>query len=519
MELRLVRGNIVDLNADCIVVNLFEGVKTPGGATGAVDKAMDGYISQLISDGEIKGKRGEITLIHSQGRITPKRVLVAGLGKSKGFDSTSVRTISAEVARYLRRRRFERVATIVHGAGIGGVTPDEAAQALTEGTLLGLYRFREHFSKNDEDDDGETREFLVAEQEDKQASLIEKGLERGRGIADAVALARDLVSEPANFMTPTILAERARSVAESCDLAYTCIEQTQMEEMGMGALLGVARGSHEPPKFIVLEYKGDAEGTRSTVGLLGKGITFDSGGISIKPAANMGSMKGDMAGGAAVIAAMQAIAHLKPAINVTGIVPATENLPGGGATKPGDILVAMNKKTIEVENTDAEGRLILADALSYANSIGLSPLIDVATLTGAIRVALGTVAMGLFANDDETADRVLKAGAGVGEKMWRLPLWDEYKEQNKSTVADVKNTGGRDAGSITAAQFLHEFAGKTPWAHLDIAAVFMADREKGWQTKGATGQPVRTLVNFIESLAEEGQSKRRSRSRKKTAST
>ena len=501
MELRLVHGSIIDVEADCIVVNLFEGVADPGGATGAVDHALDGYVRQLISDGEIKGKRGELTLVHTHGRITPKRVLVTGLGKRDQFNLTSVRTVSAEAARYLRRKGFSRVASIVHGAGIGGLEPEEAAQALAEGVLLGLYRFRRHFSKQDEDGGGEIDAFLVVEQNQTHAASVERGLDRGRIISEATALARDLVNEPGNYMTPTILAERAHAVADAHGLEYTCFERPQMEEMGMGALLGVASGSHQPPTFIILHYKGNPDNAESTVGLLGKGITFDSGGISIKPSANMSAMKGDMAGGASVIAAMQAIAQLKPAINVTALIPATENLPGGGATKPGDILVAMNKKTIEVENTDAEGRLILADALAYANSIGLSPLIDVATLTGAIRVALGTVAMGLFANDDTLAEHVLAAGEQSGEKMWRMPLWDEYKEQNKSSVADIKNTGGRDAGAITAAQFLHEFAGDTPWVHLDIASVSSSSTEKGWQVKGATGQPVRTLVNVIEALS------------------
>ncbi len=272
----------------------------------------------------------------------------------------------------------------------------------------------------------------------------------------------------------------------------------------MGGLLGVSAGSHQPPAFIILEHRGDPQGARPTVALIGKGVTFDSGGISIKPAANMSAMKGDMAGGAAVIAAMQAIGRLGCPINVTALVPATENLPGGAAAKPGDVLTAMNGKTMEVENTDAEGRLILADALSYANSRGMSPLIDVATLTGAIRVALGTVAMGMFANDDDLARRLEDASHGTGERMWRMPLWDEYKEQIKSRVATVKNTGGGPAGgAITAAKFLHEFAGDTPWAHLDIASVSSTDAERGWQIRGATGQPVRTLVRLIEDMAAE----------------
>ena len=301
-------------------------------------------------------------------------------------------------------------------------------------------------------------------------------------------------------MTPTILAQRAKDAADIAGVTFTNLSVGEITEMGMGGLLGVAAGSHQPPAFIILEHRGDPDNKRPTVALIGKGVTFDSGGISIKPSANMSAMKGDMAGGAAVIAAVQAIGRLGLPINVTALVPATENLPGGGATKPGDVLTAMNGKTMEVENTDAEGRLILADALSYANSRDMSPLIDVATLTGAIRVALGTVAMGLFVNDDDLAQQLQNASDATGEKMWRMPLWDEYKDQIKSRVATVKNTGGQPAGSITAAKFLQEFAEETPWAHLDIASVASTDSERGWQTRGATGQPVRTLVRLIEDM-------------------
>ena len=270
----------------------------------------------------------------------------------------------------------------------------------------------------------------------------------------------------------------------------------------MGAFLGVAQGSRQPPKFIVLHYRG-AGSDAPAMGLVGKGITFDSGGISIKPSAGMEAMKGDMSGGAAVIAAIRAIAQLKPRINVTAIVPATENMPGGNATKPGDVLRAMSGKTIEVINTDAEGRLVLADGLSYARHLNLSPVIDVATLTGAISIALGNVAMGCMTNDQALCDRVIEAGRAAGEKIWQLPLYQEYREQIKSEVADIKNTGGREAGAITAAFFLKEFVEETPWVHLDMAGVDFYDKEKGVLVKGASGMPVRTLVNLVLSLAEE----------------
>jgi leucyl aminopeptidase len=310
-----------------------------------------------------------------------------------------------------------------------------------------------------------------------------------------------MVNEPANYMTPTIMAETAANLARIYGLELMILGREQMLELGMGALLGVAQGSQQPPQFIILRYKG-RDTDENDVALLGKGITFDSGGISLKPAEAMGDMKSDMAGGAAVMAAMSALAQLKPKINVIALVAATENLPSGTALKPGDVLKSMLGKTIEIISTDAEGRLTLADALGYAKKQGAKTLIDVATLTGAIRVALGDICTGAFTNNQELVDKVIAAGAEAGEKIWQMPMYEEYKEQNKSDVADIKNTGGRDAGAITGAQFLAEFAGDTPWVHLDIAGTRLNEKERGYLGKGATGVPVRTLVNFVLALAK-----------------
>jgi len=297
------------------------------------------------------------------------------------------------------------------------------------------------------------------------------------------------------------MAEMATKLAETHGLEVSVLEREQMQELGMGALLGVAKASQQPPKFIVLHYKGD-DSAEIDIALLGKGITFDSGGISIKPSEGMGEMKGDMAGGAAAIAAMGAIAQLKPKINVMALIPATENLPGGNALKPGDILTAMGGKTIEIVSTDAEGRLALSDALGYARKHGAKLIVDMATLTGAMRIALGNICTGAFGNNQELVDKVLAAGNEAGERIWQMPTYEEYKEQNKSEVADIKNVGGRLAGAITAAQFLAEFAGDTPWVHLDIAGTSMSEKERNYLVKGATGVPVRTLVNLVLSLAK-----------------
>jgi leucyl aminopeptidase len=320
-------------------------------------------------------------------------------------------------------------------------------------------------------------------------------------LAEATNLARDMVNEPANYMTPGDMAGMAAELAESYGLKLKVLERKQMQELGMGALLGVAEGSRQPPKFIILRYRG-GDSAEADMVLAGKGVTFDSGGISIKPSRKMDEMKGDMAGGAAVMAAMSAIAQIKPRVNVTALIPATENLPSGSALKPGDIVTAINGKTIEIISTDAEGRLILADALGYAEKLGAKVIIDVATLTGACQVALGDVVTGAFGNNQGLVDKVIAAGAEAGELIWQMPMYDQYKEQNKSDVADIKNVGGRYAGAITAAQFLAEFVGDTPWVHLDIAGTSMSTKERAYLVKGATGVAVRTLVNLVLALAK-----------------
>lgn len=492
VTIRVEQGDLVTVATDAVVVNLFEGETTPGGGTGALDAALDGQISSLIADGALRGKSGEITTLHTFGRIPAKRVLVAGLGERKDFDIDRVRSLSAEVARALRATKAGRAATIVHGSGIAGLDPEACGQAIAEGAVMGLYRFLRH--KRADPDASELDELILVEQDAGKVEAVRRGVERGLILGECVNLCRDMANEPSNYLTPTEMAARARQAADEAGLSCEVLDKEQMVELGMGGVLGVAQGSVQPPQFIVLHYRGDPTTDRA-IGFVGKGITFDTGGISIKPAAGMEEMKGDMSGGASVIAALRAIGLLKPRINVTGIVPATENMPGGSAIKPGDVLRAMNGKTIEVINTDAEGRLILADGLSYARSLELRPIIDIATLTGAISIALGDQAVGLMSNDQPTADAVIAAGKAAGERIWQLPMYEEYKEQIKSDVADMKNTGGRPAGSITAAMLLREFVDDTPWVHLDMAGVDMYSKAKGVLVVGASGIPVRTLVN------------------------
>lgn len=500
MEINVIAGEIDRVEAGAILVTLFEGMEHLEGDTATADRALGGAISQLISHGEIKGKLNEITIIHSLGKLPAARVAVAGLGKSTELSLDRVRGAVAEACRQLRQKGMDSIATTPLGAGTAGISPETSAQAITEGALLGVYSFRQHITT--EAEYGELKQCLIVTSQKEELPALERACRQGRILAEATSLARDMVNEPANHMTPSHMADTATRLAESYGLKIDVLEREQMQEQGMGALLGVTQGSHQPPKFIVIHYQG-ADSTTIDLALAGKGITFDSGGISIKPSEKMEEMKGDMAGGAAVIATMVAIAQLKPKINVMAVIPATENLPGGGALKPGDVLTAITGKTIEIISTDAEGRLTLADALGYANKLGAKLIIDVATLTGACRVALGDVCTGAFGNNQELVNKVIAAGAEAGELIWQMPMYEPYKEQNKSEIADIKNVGGRYAGAITAAQFLAEFAGDTPWVHLDIAGTSLSEKERSYLVKGATGVPVRTLTNLVLSLAKQ----------------
>jgi leucyl aminopeptidase len=497
MEIKAATGDLLKIKCDAIVVNHYEGMKRPEGDAAAADKALGGAITQLIKQGDIKGKPNEITLIHSLGKLPAARIVVAGLGKKKELSTNKIRSAVAETCRYLRGKGVGSAASGVQGAGVNDIKTGEAVEAMTEGALLGLYTFRRHITQK-ENNFGEIKNFIII---GKEKGALEKTIGKGQILAEAANRARDMVNEPANFMTPKTMAEAARQLAATYGLKVEVLEREKMKELGMGGLLGVSQGSQQPPRFIILGYRGRPS-DEIDVTLVGKGITFDSGGIDIKPSEGMEEMKGDMAGGASVMATLAALAQLKPKINVTALVPATENLPSGTAMKPGDIISAMNGKTIEVLNTDAEGRLILADALSYAKKTGAKAIIDVATLTGACHVALGSVCSGAFTNDQALADKVIAAGKETGELMWQLPMYEEYKEQLKSDVADIKNIGNRWGGAITGAKFLEEFVDKTPWVHLDIAGTYYTDKEKGYITKGATGIPVRTLINLVLAMVK-----------------
>jgi len=499
MEIKVIAGDATRVETGAIVIGFFKDTESLDGDLATIDKVLDGAISRLVSQGEVKGKMGEITVVHSLGKLSVARVVIVGLGKREELTLDRIRGAVAEACRYLQRKGIADVAVTDVGGDAIDITQEVSTRTITEGALLGVYSFRKHITR--EDGHGEIEKLTIVSRSKDGIHLMEQGVEKGRILAEAANLARNMVNEPANYMTPTDMADVAEKVAKEYDLELTVLEKKEMQELGMGALLGVAQGSCQPPKFIVLRYKGSDSGD-TDLALVGKGVTFDSGGISIKPSAKMEEMKDDMSGGAAVIAAISAIARLKPKINAVAIVPAVENLPSGSAIKPGDVLTAMIGKTIEIISTDAEGRLILADALGYVNRLKPRFIVDIATLTGACIVALGSICTGAFGNNQGLVDRVIAAGAEAGELIWQMPMFEEYKEQNKSEVADIKNVGNKGAGPITAAQFLAEFVGDTPWVHLDIAGTSFNDKERGYLVKGATGVPVRTLVNLALAIAE-----------------
>lgn len=499
MNIHVEQGNIVSAAVDTVIVNLFEGVTMPGGATGAMDKALDGAISDLVAGGDLKGKAGEVAVLYPRGAINARRVIVVGLGKADSFDLEGVRRAAAVAIKQARDLNARHVATIVHGAGIGGLDVGAAAQATIEGSLLATYRFDAQKKKEPAN---EISDLTVMEFDAGRLGAIRTGVERATAIVAGVTLARDLVNMPPNVATPTRLAEAAQTIAAAHGLGVIVGDRDWAAERKMGAFLAVAKGAGEPPKFIVLEHNADRTDL-PTVVLVGKGITFDTGGISIKPSERMGDMKSDMGGAAAVLGAMEAVGRLGIPLRVIGITPCTENMPDANAYRPADVITAGNGKTVEIISTDAEGRLVLADALVYAESYNPDVVIDLATLTGACVVALGSgVAAGLFCNNDALRDRLLTASGATYERIWPLPLYEDYRRAINSDVADMKNSGGRSGGVGTSAVFLREFT-NYPWAHLDIAGMAMPDKPSDYTPAGGTGFGVRLLLAYLMGLAEE----------------
>jgi leucyl aminopeptidase len=456
------------------------------------DAAVTAVAADLLASGEVAGKPFETNLLHKPNSLKAKRLLLVSGGGAKKFSSYDLRRIAGTAVRTLKSRGIRSFAFVAPS----GIPAEEAVRAIVEGAHVG--NFDPDYYRSDRKDQKIDALAVVAAGDQK---ALEKAANEAQIIGESQNFTRDLVNEPSNRMTPTILADRAKKMCAEVGLKCEVFGADKIKEMKMGAFWSVAQGSDEPPALIVMKYEPAGAPEKPVLGLVGKGITFDTGGISIKPADGMEKMKYDMAGGATMIGAMRAIALLKPKVKVIGIVCATENMPSGKAQKPGDVQIAMSGKSIEIINTDAEGRLVLADGLHYAKQLGCTHLVDAATLTGAVVVALGYNNAGIFTNDDEMYNRIHNANASAGEKMWRLPLDDEYKEQIRSSIADIMNTGGRWGGAITAAMFLKEFAEETPWIHLDIAGTAWMEDQKPWIAKGPSGIALRSLVEFVKGFA------------------
>ncbi len=489
MQINTINASILQHPCDVLVLGIFKGVTELSGAAAAVDNALGGLISSVITTEGFEGKLGETRAIHTQGKIPAARVILTGLGDPEKPDLENARRAFAAACRHARDTKARTVAAVDECSHI----PMRLAQAMVEGAIIGAYRYLDY--KTDPDRH-EIESLTIVTPTAEGAAAAEAGARRGEIVAQAVNATRDLVNAPANTVTPTFLADCAEEIAATCGLELTVLNREECAAMGMGAFLAVSQGSAQRPRFIVLRYRGGGSGAK-TVAIVGKGITFDSGGLSLKPADGMASMKDDMAGAAAVLQTMRAVAQLKPKVNVVGIAAATENLPSGTAVKPGDVVRAINGKTIEIVNTDAEGRLTLADAVGYAAAQGADEIVDLATLTGACVTALGNRISGAFCNDDDLAARLIACGRTSGDLLWQMPLFQEYRELLDSDVADIKNTGGRAAAAINGGMFISEFTGGTSWAHLDIAGPATSSKEDILTGKGATGVGVRLLVEYL----------------------
>jgi leucyl aminopeptidase len=486
-------GPLETLKNDALVIGVYAEEAKLRDAPARVDRALGGQLREVMEAERFAAKPAQVTHFHTGGRIPAGRVVVVGLGKRVDLTPETLRRAASAGVRRARDLGAKSVAIDV----LGDRLPARSrAHAVTEGSLLGAYTFdRYKREKNDK----RVESLTVVESDGRRRREASDGARTGEIFADATCFARDLVNSPANDVHPTYLAKVAAEIAKEAKLGLKVFDRAECQKMGMGLFLGVAAGSEQPPKFIHLSYTPSGR-KRRRVAVIGKGITFDSGGLDLKSAEGMLRMKDDMSGAAAVLAIMRALPKLAAPVEVHGLIAATENMPSGSAVRPGDVLRAMNGTTVEIGNTDAEGRLTLADALCYAGEkVGADEIVDMATLTGACVVALGPLCSGLFANDQALADRLLAAATTAGERVWQLPLIDEYRDNLKSDVADFNNVGPRGGGAITAGLFLKEFAGDRPWAHLDIAGPAFTEKDTPIGPRGATGAPVRTLLCYLMS--------------------
>jgi leucyl aminopeptidase len=485
MQIQVNKAAADQADADVLVSLAFE----EQAAAHPLNGGTGGWIADVYGQGEFSGKPFELVMLHRPAGLKTKRLALFGAGKTDKLNATEMRKLVGAAVRALKGKAIRKIALALEA---GQATP-EYVTAAAEGAILGDFE-PDHLKTDPKKAEKHIDSFVVVVP--SGAADLEDAAKRGQVIAEAQNFTREVVNEPANLLTPLVLAKRAQEMAAEFGLEYEMLDRDRMTQLGMGSLLGVSQGSAAPPALIILRYKPAAGKGTDHLALIGKGVTFDTGGVSIKPSDGMEKMKYDMAGGAAVIGAMRAIAQLKPSVEITALIPAVENMVSSRAQRPGDIVTALSGKTIEVLNTDAEGRLILVDAITYAIRLGCTHLIDAATLTGAIAVALGHIHVGAFTNNDEFLGRVMTASKAEGERMWHMPLDDDYKDYLKSAFADLPNIGGRWGGACTAAMFLKEFTEDKPWVHLDIAGTAWLDDAKPFLAKGPSGVPLRTFVRL-----------------------
>ena len=491
MKIQVTAGALEKSRTGGAVLLVFDEEK-PGRARERMDKALGNVIAGIMKRGDFKAKPGAVHLLYPGNGSSVQRLVLAGLGKRSAFTLNRLRHAAGRAAATLRAAGATDIVIALDGLGR---EHEDIAEAAIEGSVLGLYRFLRYKTGDDNGQRKDIRKITLLTETVASVKALQKGAKTGAAIAESATMARDMVNTPPADMTPAIVASKARELGRTFGFKVRTLERKDMEKLGMGGLLGVASGSVQPPKFIIIEYR--RGGNRPVIVLVGKTITFDSGGISLKPPENMDRMKDDMSGGAAVLGALRAAAILKLPLNIIGLLPATENMPGGRALKPGDVLRTLSGRTIEIINTDAEGRLILADALTYACRYKPAMIVDIATLTGASAIALGQEAVAMLGTDEAFKQKVREAGDKTGERVWELPLWEEYYELIKSDIADMKNAGGRAGGVITAAALLSKFVQSYPWVHLDIAATAWSDKDRPYTPKGATGIGVRLLTQFL----------------------
>ena len=495
MNIQVKSGDVTTITTDVLVCLGYEQEKAWSKAIRPIDKKLGGQLTDLRKSGEFSGKANQTTLFHINGKVGAKRVLLVGLGSWDTMTLERVRQAMGTAVKQARRLKAKGIACVMPDVPKAIDKLDKVAQVMAEGLVVGDYRFSAY--RTDHIKDPKTlQSCTVLAPTSASQPKVTAGAKRGQTLGEATCFVRDMCNHPANVMKPSRVVTEAKAIAKESKIRLKVLDRPQMKKLGMGGLLGVAQGSIEPPHFIILEYSGGPKAQRPVV-LVGKTITFDTGGISLKPSENMEHMKADMTGGAEVLAAVRAASRLKLSMNLIGLLPVAENMPGGRATRPGDVLTMLSGKTVEVQNTDAEGRLILADGLAYATRLKPACVIDIATLTGAAMVALGNVAIGMLGNDDALKSAMRQAGNDSGERVWEMPLWDEYFEQLRSDVADMRNIGGRGGGMITAAMFLSKFIGDHPWVHLDIAATDWSASERPCFSKGPTGTGTRLLIQYL----------------------